>query len=246
MTKTTQVDDDVMQCGYIKAKFTLKLGKRLDETECYKWCASVARPRVTDNFVYVSFGHKDLVDNDTAREYLRIVRRLGGKITRLDFCIDYLGVLDYDAFYYLHDNGQRPTPTILKSPGGTTVYVGKRSSARMLRVYDKTAEILAKEDVDIGFDITRIELEVKRGMIPRYRCLFLTGRTDAILADVQYRYGLQVFCRSAMPIKPTHNRDKEVSLWNFIHRYRRIIKDAYIIDKSEFLRILEVTDANST
>ncbi|MCK5644324.1 MAG: replication initiation factor domain-containing protein [Gammaproteobacteria bacterium] len=242
----TETIDDVMQCGYIKAKFALRKGHRLDDTPCYCWANSVTRPRTTENFIYVSFGHATLPSNEMARGYIATIQSFGGKITRLDFCIDYLGILDFDAFYELHDNDQQPTPSILKSPNGTTVYVGKRASGRLLRVYDKTAEILVKEKADIGFDMTRIEIEVKRNMIQRYLTLFMAGKTDEILADIQHRYGLHGFCESHKPVKPTHNRDKEGSLWDFVQRYKRILREAYLSDTRQFLRLLEVTSENST
>lgn len=242
MNSATINIDEIMQCGYIKAKFPLIDGKYLDENDSYKWCCSVKRPRVTANFVYIALGHKDLPNNDTAREYIKIVHRLGGHITRIDFCIDYLGLLDFDAFYELHDDGIPPHPSILKSATGKTVYLGKRSSARMLRVYDKRGEILSKERVDIGFDMTRIELEIKRNMIKRYVELFMAGKTVVILSDIQRLYGLHGFCEAHEPSRPTHNRDKGDNWWPLLYRYRRLIRRAYLDDIDEFLNILEVND----
>lgn len=238
--------DDLMQCGYIKAKFLLDGQQPLFLHESYQWCCENGRPRVTDFFVYIAFGHKTIPDNKTARKYISAIQQFGGKITRLDFCVDYLGTLDFDAFYSLHDNDKKPTPSILKSPVGCTVYVGKRSSARMLRVYDKTNEILAKERVDIGFPITRIELEVKRNMISRYTALFMSGKTEVILSDIQRLYGLRGFCESHTAVKPTHNRDKEGSEWRFVTRFRRVIKEAYTMDKTKFFRILEVNNERTS
>jgi len=241
-------NDAEMQCGYIKAKFPLKEGKYLHEDDAYRWCCDVKRPRVTDNFVYISLGHKDLPSNEVAREYIKSIYSLGGWITRLDFCIDYLGLLDFDAFYELHDDDTPPHPSILKSSTGKTVYLGKRSSARMLRVYDKRGEILSKvtrkdkTHVDIGFDVTRIELEIKRDMIERYLKLFMTGQTSVILSDIQRLYGLRGFCETHEPSKPTHNRDKSDNWWPLVYRYRRLIRRAYLDDIDEFLNILEVND----
>lgn len=238
------IDSDVrhqfLQCGYIKAKFPLQDNKPLPEHLFYTWANEVNRPRVTSFFCYVTLGHKDIPDNETARQYINAIDDLGGKITRLDFNVDYLGVLDFDAFYELHDNGQRPTPSIVKSPSGVTVYVGKRSSARLLRVYDKRGEILARKKCDIGFDLTRIELEVKRDMIPRYKTLFLNGRLDSILSDMQKLYGLRGFCETHIAAKPTDTRDKGESLYGFVYRYRRIIRQAYVNDFEQFLSAIGV------
>lgn len=238
MSNTAQQCDDLMHCGYIKAKFPLTCGVRLSDHEAYGWCCDRAHPRVTENFVYVAFGHKVLTENEIARDYIKSIHNLGGKITRIDFHIDYQGKLAFRAFYRLHDNDCKPTPSIVESPVGTTVYVGKRSSARMLRVYDKRGEIRAKNNIDIGFDITRIELEVKRNMISRYVALFMTGKTDIILSDIQRLYGLHGFCASHKPSKPTHNRERKDSHWSFVTRYKRIILCAYSEDKEQFLDVI--------
>lgn len=242
MTQTTLSEHNPMQCGYIKAKFALKFGKALGRHESYRWAQSVTRPRVTTHFVYVSLGHELLPSRAIARKYIQDIQKLGGKVTRIDFCVDYLGKLAFDAFYKLHDNNEKPTPSIVKSPSGTTVYVGKRSSARMLRIYDKRGEILAKSKIDIGFDMTRIELEIKRNMVQRYVTLFMSGRTDVILSDIQRLYGLRGFCESHKATRPTENREKKADLWNFVTRYKRIIRRAYLLDIDEFLDILEVND----
>lgn len=242
MTGVATSDHDKVQCGYIKAKFALSRDLPLGHHKCYAWGNELTRCRVTQNFVYVSLGHKTLTSNAKAREYISAIHDMQGKITRIDFNIDYLGLLDFNAFYRLHDNDEKPTPSILKSPNGTTVYVGRRSSARMLRVYDKTAEIRVKEKVDIGFDITRIELEIKRNMVSRYVALFMSGKNDVILSDIQQLYGLRGFCESHKATKPDHNRDKSDGLWRFVTRYRRTIRRAYLTDIDEFLDILEVND----
>ena len=242
MRQSANNDHEQMRCGYIKAKFEYVRGQALDEHDSYRWCNNITRPRVTANFIYVSLGHELLPNNDVAREYIKTIDDLGGKITRIDFCIDYLGKLAFTSFYNLHDNNQKPTPSILKSPQGTTVYVGKRSSARMLRVYDKRGEIKVKERVDIGFDLTRIELEVKRDMTSRYIALFMSGDTESILSDIQRLYGLRGFCETHQATKPLNNRKKDDSLWSFITRFKRILKCAYLTDIDEFLDILEVND----
>jgi len=240
--QSTQQDHENMRCGYIKAKFEFVDGWPLGEHDSYKWCCSITRPRVTLNFIYIALGHELLPSNELARQYITSIRELGGKITRIDFCIDYLGKLAFDSFYKLHDNKQKPTPSILRSPAGVTVYVGKRSSARMLRVYDKRGEIKVKEKVDIGFDLTRIEIEIKREMVSRYVSLFMSGKTDAILSDIQSLYGLRGFCELHKSTKPLNNRKKDGSLWSFVTRFRRILKRAYLTDVDEFLDILEVND----
>lgn len=242
MTQSKQEDHDLMECGYVKAKFALKPDLALWQHDAYQWVRDITTPRVTTHFVYVSLGHKLLPSKAIARKYIQDIARLDGKITRVDFCIDYLGKMAFDAFYKLHDNDEKPIPSIVKTPSGITVYVGKRSSARMLRVYDKRGEILAKTKTDIGFEMTRIELEAKRNMVSRYIALFMSGKTDVILSDIQRLYGLHGFCRSHKATKPTENREKETSLWNFVTRYKRVIRCAYLADIDEFLDTIGVND----
>ena len=183
-------------------------------------------------------GHSDLPDSETARGYIAAIAAHRGKVTRLDFCIDYLGTLNYDAFYRLHDNKQKPLPSIIKSPTGQTVYIGKRHSERMLRVYDKRGEIKARKKVDIGFDITRIEIEIKGRMVPRYKHLFMSGQEEVILSDIQELYGLRNFCKRHEPSKPFDVQDKASSVWGFVTRYRKVIRCAYYDDTAQFLEII--------
>lgn len=229
---------DHVQCGYIKAKFPITWGKTLKEHDCYTWVHEIARPRITPNFFYIAIGHDSIRDNGHAREILHRVSELDGKVTRLDFFVDYLGLLDFDVYYDFMDNGTRPKPREVRSPDGKSVYVGKRSSARMLRVYNKRAEVLAKKRVDIGFDITRIELEVKRDMVSQYRALFMSGNTLAILADIQKKYSLRGFCNSHETAKPLPAADKATSCFAFVQRFRRVISEAYNSDRSQFLDII--------
>ena len=228
----------MLQCGYIKVKFGYYHDMELWEIPAYKWLTKHVRPRVTENFIYGAFGHAAIPDNETAREYIREIALLGGKVTRLDFCIDYLGVLNFDAFYRLHDNGEKPHPSITKSPTGKTVYIGKRSSGRMLRVYDKRGEILFRKKVDIGFDLTRIEIEIKRNWVAFYKHMFMAHQEEIIVSDIQELYGLRNFCRRHKASKPFDIQEKASSVWGFIVRYRNVIGCAYQQDRAQFLEII--------
>lgn len=231
---------EYVYCGYIKAKFPIKPWIPLGGQPAYYLAQRLTRPRVTENFIYISLGHKDIQDNEYARFLLQWIAQHDGKVTRLDFYVDYLGTLDFDVFYALHDNDKRPTPQIVKSPSGVTVYVGKRSSARMLRIYDKRGEILAKKSIDIGFALTRIELEIKRGMVSRYLALFMSKNTLQILQDIQSLYGLHGFCVSHAASKPFDAVDKTNDCFAFVQRFKRIIREAYLTDSAQFYEILGV------
>lgn len=229
---------EAMQIGYLKAKFAIHRHGYLEDSAAYRWCNMITRPRVTESFIYITLGHSLLPSNEVARRYLRQIAFLKGKVTRLDFCIDYLGKFAFNSFYKLHDNGVPPIPSIVTSPSGQTVYVGRRSSARMLRVYDKRGELLKKTKADVGFELTRFEIEIKRNMIQRYLTLFMSGKTGVILSDMQSTYGLHGFCDSCEKAKPTDMPEKTDNIFAFVHRYKRIIKDAYSTDKEQFLDII--------
>lgn len=236
---------EYVTCGYIKAKFPVLPDKPLAEHGAYLWIDGLKRPRCTSNFIYLSLGHSDIRDNDAARGLLENIEMLGGKVTRLDFCIDYLGKLDFTAFYELNDNQEKPNPSMVITPTGATVYIGARSSARMLRVYDKRGEILAKKKCDVGFDITRVELEVKRNMVARYLSLFMSGNLQAILSDMQSVGGLRGFCQEMKPSRPVEITDKSGDMWSFIRRYKRLLRTAYLDDRCQFFDTIGVNNVDT-
>jgi hypothetical protein len=108
----------------------------------------------------------------------------------------------------------------------------------MLRAYNKRGELLKKTKVDIGFELTRFELEIKRDMIQRYLALFMSHKTEIILSDMQSLYGLHGFCDTHQMSKPFDVPEKSDDVFEFISRYRRIIKEAYVTDKQQFLDII--------
>ena len=229
---------EYVQCGTIKAQFPLHGEQELHQHRAYAWSTYITRPRVTDHFIYIMLGHTAIRDNEHARWLIEQIESKGGHITRLDFAVDYLTPFAFDAYYELMDNGKRPFPSIIKSPHGNTVYVGKRSSSLMLRVYDKRAEILHRTKADIGFELTRIELEVKHKMVQRYKDLFMSGQLDVILSTIQHKYQLRLFTLNAKIALPTDIQEKGGSVFAFVQRYRRIIGEAYRSDKSQFLEII--------
>lgn len=226
-------------CGFIKLKKELVPGKPLVRHAAYHWLADIGHPRVTQHALYASFGHSAIRDNDHARELLTRAAGLRAKVTRLDFCIDYCAPFAFREYYELSKSTKRNAPTILESPTGKTVYRGKRSSARMLRIYDKRGEILAKGGQDIGFELTRLELEVKRGMVERYRTLFMSGALHTILGDIQALYDLKGFCDTHQSSRPFDVPDKDSNPMAFVRRYKRIIRLAYQQDKREFIMLIK-------
>jgi hypothetical protein len=90
---------------------------------------------------------------------LRFAVMATGRITRLDIAIDAHALFDFRMFFEAARAGELKTrsrkASIIDSDTGTTVYIGSRSSEKMLRVYDKAAES------GEGGEWTRIELELK-------------------------------------------------------------------------------------
>lgn len=83
-----------------------------------------------------------------------------GKPSRVDLAIDVMGKADVADCDKAWDAGEAVTRAktglLIKSNTGKTFYVGKRTSDRFLRVYDKGGE------TGTGVDWTRIEIECKR------------------------------------------------------------------------------------
>ena len=94
----------------------------------------------------------------------------------------------YDQYMYLHTSrvgswGLRNL-SLIRSTSGTTMYVGRRVSDKMLRVYNKSAD-LARQQIADARAIVRVELELKgRGVN--------LGDVDYILLGETFNYVHQV------------------------------------------------------
>lgn len=236
--KGTIMDNLQLGCGYIKLKYPIDSVGLLWECPVYHWMSELGRVRVTDHNIYLALGHDSIPDNETAKDIIMTALGKGVRITRVDFYVDYEGTFPFDAYYTLRAQNERGQATIVKSPTGKTVYVGKRSSARMLRVYDKRGEILHTKKVDIGYDVTRVELEVKRNAVDVYVDLFLRDKHDAILGDIQHRYGLSGFCKHSKPVRLDKVEPGESGALAFVTRYHDVIGRAYRAHKGEFLELI--------
>lgn len=125
--------------GFVEPK-TNKLGRRLT---------------VQFNPNKVTFENKHLIE---------LMGFLGSnpKVRKLDICKDFYGI---DLRYILSkDNGKRDIEKVISSSkgvaGGKTIYFGDMNN-NGVRVYDKRAEILAKDGQDIGYDCARYEYRMK-------------------------------------------------------------------------------------
>jgi len=225
-------------CGYLRMLFPIVETMDVGQESAMRWAKTLTEPRVSKHFIWVELGHERIPDNKAARAIIADCKRLGGKVTRIDFFIDYLGKLDFKTFYELHDNGINPKPLHIHSTEGDTVYVGNRQSARFFRTYDKRAEILKKSKIDIGFDITRFELEVKNHQVNQYVALFMAGNTQTIIEDIQERYQLRGFFATHERAKPMPQEERNNTCFDFIHRYRYIIRKAYTEDVALFLELI--------
>jgi hypothetical protein len=244
VSEETKIVDakDAVYCGFIKAKFGHKPDAPLRYSQALRWASQFNSCRVTDYFVYIALGHTDLADNETAQAYIKSIDDLGGKITRLDFTIDILSPFAFSAYYEIMCGVHRGTPTLITSPRGDTVYIGRRSSQRFLRIYDKRAEIKARKKVDIGFDITRIELEVKRKLVSVYKRMFVNKEYKAILQDICTRYSLYNLVDGKRVIKPNKIADRISGPMAFVDRYKKVIRDAYMTNSAQFYETIGVSD----
>lgn len=92
-------------------------------------------------------------------QFLRQAVALNWKVTRLDVAYDFLNVSEgvedtYNAYRSRSHYPKRQT-TFVSGERGATLYIGSRSSAKMVRIYDKAAE------QNISMDWIRFEVEYK-------------------------------------------------------------------------------------
>ncbi len=246
------MDDESVAIGFIKAQFKIPEHKRYVDCAFYDFCHEFANVRTTTHYAYLTIGHDILTDNATGRQLINEILHLGGKITRLDFAVDVCQAFDLAGYHQAmvevyKSNPKKPPiglPSLWDSPNGKTVYVGKRSSSRMLRAYDKRAEILAKKRVDIGFALTRFEIEVKRDRVDKYRYLFMSGQTLAILQDIAARYRLPWLTdhpKRMLPKEPKTARSQPMA---FVTRFKSVLLAAWLEDSSEFIDIIGANNEN--
>lgn len=131
----------------------------------------------------VAYGQRDQasttidLSGDSANEYLAAVLPLADTVTRVDLAVTwradppvpFLGQDTYQAAFawYKAARGRALPTCILNGSGGSTVYLGKRTSENFLRIYNKEAECRATGDwpnVARYRDCWRFELEVKGGL----------------------------------------------------------------------------------
>lgn len=237
---------DVCSIGFIKAKFKLPDRLSSHQARLDAFIDLYPTARRTNHFIYLALGHQNIRDNDHGRDLVRTIKTLKGKITRVDFSVDLAEQFDFDAYKLAMDEkykNQTMTdklglPQIYSSLEGTTVYIGKRPSGRFFRVYDKAAEILAKKKVDIEMHLTRFEIECKRDQVKPYLALFMSGATQAIVDDMAARYHVPQVSTSPNKILPSESAQEKNSCWSFVHRYRRIIAEAYYTDLQAFIDII--------
>lgn len=151
------------------------------------------------------------------------------KITRVDFAWDVPG--DFAGVF----QEANPKCTYVRSPTGTTVYVGERSSSRFLRVYDKAKEIKAKTGVDIGVQLTRVELECKHDVARANFRVYVDGDLDAIRRDVCSRYKGLEFLGEDSGQRITVQRLGAGNAMEFVRRFRRVIRAAVLSDPVAFI-----------
>jgi hypothetical protein len=158
----------------------------------------------------------------------------GFRVTRVDFAWDTMGDLMEEARLFL--KGQITT---IISPTGTTLYSGSRESARFLRVYDKTSEIKAKTGADLGFALTRVELETRREICREYLAVYEHGESTKITADVVARYGL-AFLNANPGQRICVAREDAGCPLEFVQRFYRVIGKALLANPVAFIQAVEL------
>jgi hypothetical protein len=208
------------------------------------------RPSLTRKgqmFMYTVFGGEWFSMSDSAnqdgKDIVRQALATKGKVTRVDFAIDLQLTVDYDALYVYMQSvlGKEYYVYRYTSQTGYTVYVGKRSSKRFLRIYNKRAEVNEKKGIDVGFDWCRIELEVKKEAIATYLLTFLNQSSDKIAQDIVTRYMLKGFFGDCLNdgdlLRVPRIRQKRDALL-FCERYKRIIREAFLQNRRLFFKML--------
>lgn len=145
------------------------------------------------------------------RGLIEAVLRYNGKVTRLDLALDvFQSNLSVSDFVEAYESGQITTPaksaTRTQSIGdtGDTFYVGSRSSERMMRIYDKNAQMRIVS-VDAWL---RLELETKKA-VAAAMSLAVADEDDT---RTVVNASLRAFCRWDNPayIAATSGRDVEL------------------------------------
>lgn len=181
-------------------------------------------------FTYCEDRDQDAID------IIKDARRLGGKITRVDFAFDYVYEFNYIAYYRKMRQALGKDRVRLNLSRGKTVYVNKRTSARFLRVYDKRAETLNRTDVLVDWPWVRVELEVKRTAVEPYLVQYMTNpdiiRTDVLNRFVLGELDVQTEYDSATVV--ISRRVAQGDPMEFIRRFRKAILRGYETDKKAF------------
>jgi hypothetical protein len=162
------------------------------------------------------------------------IRLQGFKVTRVDFAWDMPGSWTGVARAELLGS-----ITTILSPTGVTLYSGSHESVRYLRVYDKRAEIRARTGVDMGLDLTRVELETKRQVARDYLALYEHGRGGEITEDTKTRYGLSFLAGDSGKRICVAGPDAGNPL-EFCMRFYKVIGKAILADPKLFVHALEL------
>jgi hypothetical protein len=103
-------------------------------------------------------------------DILEKIRELGFKLTRLDIACDIKQEIDIPALARKYAKLPSARHNALIQSSGATLYIGSRSSTKMLRIYDKRAEQRAEHPW------TRVEIELKQDAARNAASLLLQNR----------------------------------------------------------------------
>jgi hypothetical protein len=137
-------------------------------TSSHGTIAMVGRASMGLHIIYSAQSLQAIVSmGGSVERLIKNVSDMGGRATRVDVALDILdGKSNVDKFTDSVKRGAAITSSkswriMAGSEGGNTLYVGSRSSERMVRVYDKKAERAAKYEEVQASNWVRVEVELK-------------------------------------------------------------------------------------
>jgi len=222
--------------GYLSVWFPWSGQEDLSSMALERFCRQFGRSfKHTAHHLILNLGHDQL--GDRSRQLWLVeqcIPTYHGKVTRIDLTIDVACTFDYRAYHAnMVDRWKAARekfekvglPILYDNPQGLTVYIGKRGNARLLRLYDKRAEIKAKtkDHIDIGFDLCRVELELHGKVTAQYLRLWKDGKFGTLCEDIAYRYNLPMVALDGNPVIIPRDCDDPDAKWRFVERYWRLI-----------------------
>jgi len=197
----------------------------------------ISYPAMTrpDMGIHIQYGGNAIRSLGQDKILSHAIHWIGAKVTRLDIKID---VMDDDfkveTLIQVLKSGEFACRTrkyfvIMSENEGLTLYVGKRTSQRSLRVYNKSAEVAAKTTAnleDLPDNWVRIELETRDD---RADSIFKQICATPEQIDYIIRTAIDSYIQMVWPPWNAALKGKKTDLWS-IARERRSAKKQWIVN----------------